>query len=400
MKIIYITHDGLTDHIGQSQILPYILDTSLEHDFWVISVEKDLNNVKMLRETFSHNKNIHWTPIRYPSSSIFGFFLESIKMIYISVKTIIHNKVDIIHCRCYPGIFIGVVVKLLTFFVGPRLLFDIRDFWLDSRIDTRKNKFIYRFLKLFEKFIYRISDGYVILTENAKKHIQRKYGISENGKKSITVIPCCADFEHFNPKRIKDSDKSDLRNKLNLNNDDFVIGYLGSLGPDYLINEMLDVFYIIKSLKNSSVFLMVTNTVEYARKKIQEDPRFTNDDFRIICSNRSMVPSYISLFNLSLVFIRPAFSKSGCSPTKVAELLSMNVPVLANEGVGDLNSLLSMPKNSSTVISLPIDEHEIKSFIEFIDRNSEKEFIRNNSKDLTLQNGARLYLSAYNSLYD
>ena len=76
MKIIYITHDGLTDHIGQSQILPYILDTSLEHDFWVISVEKDLNNVKMLRETFSHNKNIHWTPIRYPSASIFGFFGE------------------------------------------------------------------------------------------------------------------------------------------------------------------------------------------------------------------------------------------------------------------------------------------------------------------------------------
>ena len=151
-------------------------------------------------------------------------------MIYISVKIIIYNKIDIIHCRCYPGIFIGVVVKVLTFFVGPRLLFDIRDFWLDSRIDTRKNKFIYRFLKLFEKFIYRISDGYVILTENAKKHIQRKYGISENGKKSITVIPCCADFEHFNPKRIKDSDKSDLRNKLNLNNDDFVLGYLGSLG--------------------------------------------------------------------------------------------------------------------------------------------------------------------------
>ena len=89
-------------------------------------------------------------------------------MIYISVKIIIYNKIDIIHCRCYPGIFIGVVVKVLTFFVGPRLLFDIRDFWLDSRIDTRKNKFIYRFLKLFEKFIYRISDGYVILTENAK----------------------------------------------------------------------------------------------------------------------------------------------------------------------------------------------------------------------------------------
>ena len=400
MKIIYITHDGLTDHIGQSQILPYILDTSLEHDFWVISVEKDLNNVKALREIFSHNKNIHWTPIRYPSLSIFGFLIESIKMIYISVKIVIHNKIDIIHCRCYPGIFIGVVAKMLTFFVGSRLLFDIRDFWLDSRIDTRKNKFIYRFLKLFEKPIYRISDGYVTLTENAKKHIQKKYGISENGKKSITVIPCCADFEHFDPNRINDSDKSDLRNKLNLNNNEFVLGYLGSLGPDYLLNEMLDVFFNIKSLRNNSVFLMVTNTVEHARKKIQEDSRFNNDDFRIISCDRAMVPVYISLFNLSLVFIRPAFSKSGCSPTKVAELLSMNVPILANKGVGDLDSLLSMPKNSSTVLSLPIDGNEIKSFIEFIDKNSEKAFIRNNSKDLTLQNGARLYLSAYNSLYD
>ena len=39
MKILYLTYDGLSDPLGQSQILPYIFKLNKEHDFDIISFE-------------------------------------------------------------------------------------------------------------------------------------------------------------------------------------------------------------------------------------------------------------------------------------------------------------------------------------------------------------------------
>lgn len=398
-SILYITHDGLNDHIGSSQILPYIYKASQYHKYWILSVEKDFQKIANLKQTLTDHKNINWVPIKYPKASIFGFILETIKMISISSNIIRQNKIDIIHCRCYPGTIVGVLVKMLTFMHSPKLLFDIRDFWLDTRIDTRNNKSIYKFLKLFESLMYKYSDGYITLTEKAKEIIINKFNLSRD-KDLITVIPCCADFKLFDRSKIERADKIELLESLRINSNKFVLGYLGSLGPDYLLKEMLDVFFQIKALKENSIFLVITNTPEYAKDLILEDSRFTENDFRVISGNRDEMPLYISLFDLSLVFIRPALSKSGCSPTKVAELLSMNVPIIANKGVGDLDALFSIKRNCSVTIKLPIELDEIKGFLNSLEDHPDKSFIRNNSHSLSLENGARQYLKAYNTFYD
>ena len=56
------------------------------------------------------------------------------------------------------------------------------------------------------------------------------------------------------------------------------------------------------------------------------------------------MPYYISLSSASLFFIRPSFSKSASSPTKMGELLSMQVPVVTNAGVGDVDSIIDETK--------------------------------------------------------
>ena len=43
-QILYITHDGITDHIGQSQIAPYLLGISKSKvSVFILSVEKKIN---------------------------------------------------------------------------------------------------------------------------------------------------------------------------------------------------------------------------------------------------------------------------------------------------------------------------------------------------------------------
>lgn len=40
-EVLYITYDGLLEPIGQSQILKYVVHLSSQHDFTILSLEKE-----------------------------------------------------------------------------------------------------------------------------------------------------------------------------------------------------------------------------------------------------------------------------------------------------------------------------------------------------------------------
>ena len=52
-------------------------------------------------------------------------------------------------------------------------------------------------------------------------------------------------------------------------------------------------------------------------------------------ANREEVPTMVSLSDVSLFFIKPVFSKKASSPTKMGEILNLNIPIVCNSDVGD-----------------------------------------------------------------
>jgi glycosyltransferase involved in cell wall biosynthesis len=44
--------------------------------------------------------------------------------------------------------------------------------------------------------------------------------------------------------------------------------------------------------------------------------------------------------NAGIFFIRPVFSKTASSPTKMGEMLALGLPIVANAGVGDVAEIL------------------------------------------------------------
>ena len=66
-KILYLSYDGLTDPLGESQILPYILGISSIKDskIQIVSVEKkERFNIKSQEiKKILATKNIDWTPL-------------------------------------------------------------------------------------------------------------------------------------------------------------------------------------------------------------------------------------------------------------------------------------------------------------------------------------------------
>jgi hypothetical protein len=120
----------------------------------------------------------------------------------------------------------------------------------------------------------------------------------------------------------------------------------------------------------------------------------------IVCkANREEVPYYIAQSNLSLFFIRPSFAKQACSPTKLAELLAMNVPVIGNTGIGDLDAILQPEINHSTVIR-SFDEQEYDVRLSEVLRlmESGNDGIRESALRFDLPSGVESYDQVYQSL--
>ncbi|HEU5289617.1 MAG TPA: hypothetical protein VFU05_03170, partial [Cyclobacteriaceae bacterium] len=130
-----------------------------------------------------------------------------------------------------------------------------------------------------------------------------------------------------------------------LTSDDYVLGYVGSLGTWYLYDEMVDFFNQVKKKIPQAKMLFLTPD----KHKVLE-----SDDFIVLTVSRKDMPAYVSLFNASVCFIKTTFSKSGSSATKIAEVLSMGIPIVVNSGWGDIST---MPVFSKACVIVETVDH-------------------------------------------
>jgi glycosyltransferase involved in cell wall biosynthesis len=286
--------------------------------------------------------------------------------------------------------------------LGVKFLFDMRGFWADERVDGKLwnlsnpvYKIIYKYFKKKEKDYLRKADHIISLTHAGKKELL-SWKLKEKDL-PITVIPCCVDTELFNPKNISAEQQQNLRTELGLHADDFLIGYVGSIGTWYLLDEMLDYFKTV--LKNhKATMLFVTNEpasliLNEAQKRIIPAERFI-----ILSVPRNQVPLYISIMNYSLFFIKPSYSKTASSPTKQGELMAMGKPVVCNARVGDTEYVVK--HFSSGIVVDDFNEENYWNAIQSIETiNFDSEAIRKGAIEFYgLEKGIDLYASVYDQL--
>jgi glycosyltransferase involved in cell wall biosynthesis len=343
-NILYISYDGMTDPLGQSQVLPYLVGLSSRgYSFELISFEKNhlfQRRKKHIDEICSAN-GIHWTPMVYTKNPPVLSTIWDLYKLNRQVAKSIEKGVDWIHCRSYLPTLIAIRYKRK---LGLPFIFDMRGFWADERLDgdiwSLKNpifRVIYRYFKRKEKSFLSEAEHTISLTESAKSEI---LGWNLPGVTSdvISVIPCTADFDLF---ECNSTEKKALAKKnLGLSVDTPVLTYLGSIGTWYMMDEMLSYFKEMLHLRPKSVFLIITkDDHEELRKNISEH-KIPDKSVRITSANREDLPALLNASDQSIFFILPAFSKKASSPTKMGELLAMGIPVIGNAGVGDVALLI------------------------------------------------------------
>lgn len=373
-KILYISYDGMTDPLGQSQVLPYLIGLSKQgYSFDLISFEKQelFNKNNTIIAKICQENNIEWHPLFYTKKPpLLSTLYDVFRMNQLAKKLHAKKNFTIIHCRSYISALIGAGFKKKY---GTKFLFDMRGFWADERTEGRiwnlKNpifKTVYSFFKRKELHFFKEADHTVSLTFNGKEEIE-SWEIFKHVKPAITVIPCCVDLDLFS---VPTSTNESLKKKLGISPESFVLGYVGSIGTWYMLPEMLQYFKVFVQKNPTACFLFVTNEKpDYIRTIAIEngiDPTY------IIVQSclHKEVPDYISIFDASIFFIRPTYSKKASSPTKQGEIMAMGKPLICNSGVGDTDMIVKKYQ-AGTVIE-QFDEKTYAENCTFKNFNAEK----------------------------
>jgi len=402
--ILYITYDGLTDPLGQSQILPYVTGlVEYGYKFVILSCEKKVayeENKDIIYDIVNTHK-ISWEPILYTKqppilSTLFDYWKLKIKAILLQKK----YNFSLVHCRSYIPSMIGLHLKNKY---NVKFLFDMRGFWADERVDGElwdRKKFIFNYIYLFfkkqEKCFLKNADHVISLTHSGLKEI-RSWNYTKE-ELPASVIPCCVDTDLFNRDTVSYYEVNNKRNELGFNENDFIISYLGSIGTWYLLDEMLNFFkiYLSKNL-NAKLLFITKDSCEMIKsrcKLVGVDSKYVV----IVSSDRKSVPIYLALSKFSIFFIKPAYSKISSSPTKQGELMAMGIPVICNAGVGDTAWIVNNYKSG-----LVVDDFSETSYINLTKKMSNYNFgedeLRNGAIEyFSLDKGVREYAKIYDNI--
>ena len=404
-KVLYVSSDGLTDSLGQSQIFTYIIELNRNgFEFVLLSCEK--------KEAFYKNKNIinsalegtgiKWEPVFYTKnppiiSTIYDYWRLKLKAVSL------HDRHDfsLIHCRSYISSMIGLWMKK---HYNIKFLFDMRGFWADERVDgglwNLKNiiyRQVYSFFKRKEKAFLEHADHIVSLTY-AGKHEINSWKHIEKTDLPISVIPCCVDTNLFNRNKIEPKKTEDARRKLGIGKNEPVITYLGSIGTWYMLDEMLSFFKVYLKIIPDAKFLFITkDNPDFIKSRVVQ-LAIPEELILIVSSDRESVPIYATLGQLSLFFIKPTYSKKSSSPTKQGELMSLGIPIICNAGVGDTDMIVNKYKSGLMVTGFD-DVEFYKTVHEFVRTSFDSSQLRKGAEDyFSLEKGVASYKNIYDLL--
>jgi glycosyltransferase involved in cell wall biosynthesis len=402
-RILYLSYDGMTDPLGQSQVLPYLIGLTREgYSFTVLSCEKPerYEKYKDRIAQICRDNNIKWVPQMYTKRPpVLSTVMDTIKMQRKANEIYQETPYQIVHAR---GHYItSLVARALQRKFGVKYIFDMRGFWADERIDGNLWKLsnplyrtIYHFFKRKELEFLENADQVITLTEVAEKEIHSWTNIVNNPV-PITVIPCCADMDTFSRSKVDHALQEKIKQNLGITSTDYIFLYLGSLGTWYMLDEMLDFFKVLHTQQPNAKLLFVTNdnkdNILSALQKKSIDLKYV----MIVNSSFDDVPTYISLADSSIFFIKPVYSKKGSSPVKQGELMSMGVPIVCNGNVGDTAEIVHKYHSGVVVEDFTQESYE-KAARQLLNTKFDPEAIVQGALDFfSVKGGVEKYLTVY-----
>jgi len=379
----------MTDPLGQSQVLPYLCGLSnAGTEMHLLSFEKPDRFAEMQDaiRRICNEYGIMWYPHGYTKSPPVLSTIKDIRTMRAAIRRLDRkHNFAILHCRSYIAMQAAFPLRE----DGKKILFDMRGFWADERVDgglwNLENplyRSVYSFFKKQERKWLEHSDAVVSLTHAAADHIRANFRTAPG---RLSVIPCCTDESLFvpHPKPVKGP---------------FTLLYSGSLGTWYLLEEMLEFFVQLRTYYPEAMFKILTMEPESSIYEVSDRLGIERSVLIIKAVKRRDMALEMNGADAGIFFLKQAFSKMASSPVKQGEMMAMGIPLFCNEGVGD-SSYIVKTYNSGIVVPEYTKEAYRQAIEKFRGTKFDAEAIRKGALDyFSLAGGIRRYRAVYDSL--
>lgn len=177
-----------------------------------------------------------------------------------------------------PPLFVGITAYVLSKLKRIPFVFEIRDLWPESAIDTGvvTNRLIIRFAYWFEAFIYRKAKLINVLTPAFRNTLIEKKQIPAD---KVIFIPNAADFS-LSDEILESFDRDDFRKKEGID-DKFVITYVGAHG---VANHLIQILDTAELLKDTNVLFQLIGDGMQKKMLIEERDRRGLQNVRLVDS--------------------------------------------------------------------------------------------------------------------
>jgi glycosyltransferase involved in cell wall biosynthesis len=304
---------------------------ALGHRFDLLSYEKSGPfSSAAQREAMAERlcrSNCTWHPLPYHHGTAKASTVYDLaRGLRLARRLVATRAIDLVHGRSYPPAFIASRIRSRT---GVPFLFDMRGFYADERADTggcRRNGAVYRTLKRLEAAFLSQAAGVVTLTEASVPVLRRMLEQAGNDA-PLEVIPTCVDLERFRPAAARP--------------DAFTLAYTGSLGGQYMGDEMLAfAAAMVQAVPGARLRLLVHNRSEADLKAGIRRAGVPEERVELRSVPYEQMPAHLEDVSATMAFIRPDPSKVASAPTKFSESVALGLPIAVTPGVGDMDRLV------------------------------------------------------------
>lgn len=278
-------------------------------------------NITVIRSHVSETYNVNFFGRLW---AYFSFVFSSIWAGLFKAK----GKYDIIIVTS-PPLFVGITAYVLSIFRKVPFVFEIRDLWPESAIDTGvlQNNLIIKMAYWFENFIYKKAILINVLTPAFRNSLIEKKGVPEN---KIIFIPNAADFS-LSDELMKTFDSKQFRIEKEFD-DKFVITYVGAHG---VANHLIQIIQTAELLKDTSVlFLLIGDGMEKGMLKSETETRKLKNIKFIDSVPKSEVFKYILATDLGTSVLKNVDTFKTVYSNKTFDYMACKKPILmAIDGV-------------------------------------------------------------------
>ena len=335
LKVLFVTWDGSAQSYYESLFLP-LLGKLRAWNIEVHALQLTWGTPKQVessrRAALTHG--VGYTSFAFPTRiRKLGFPALAAAATALMVALCKKHKINVLMPRSIlPS---GMALAALPLLPGVRLLYESDGLMADERADFAgwsREGTLYRALLAVEAHTVRKAHAVTTRTRAARDILLERGGAAVDASK-LYVIPNAKDPEQF-PK-VSVTEREQVRSLAGVAANAPWVLYIGSIGPQYRLREMLEFFAKVKQLRPDARFHIAT----YQPDAVHALPQARELSVVTTTLSPKEVPTWIAAADVGLAFRTESLSQQGVAPIKVVEYMQGGLPAIASP-VGDLREQL------------------------------------------------------------